>query len=318
MPISDDFIPRFPPVVDATMLACYDACPTKFWYEYVNCISGLAVSPDLHAGGAMARGFEVTRKAFYLHKMPPTTALTKGIKAFFRFWGDFEPPPDGFGRTHAKDFINTGDALLDYFREYPLETDPIQPYIMTGDIPAIEFTFALPLPIIHPESGDPILYGGRLDMLGYYKNFLAVIDEKTTKSIQSNITRTCSMRGQFLGYIWAAQQMGIPVTAAIIRYIAIQKTQTKHVQHLMQVSEGHIEKWHGNMLKRVQRMVDDYQKGEWELSFGDACGSYGGCSFLDLCTSRQPEAWFDTYQRRIWNPLFRNPTDPDERGLRAT
>lgn len=239
------------------------------------------------------------------------------------------PPDKRDGTTHAKDFVNTAGAYFDYFRQYPLDSDPIQPYMMPGDRPAIEFTFAIPLPIKHPITGNPLLYGGRMDMIGYYQDFLAIVDEKTTGALGASWERKWPMRGQFKGYSWAAQQHGVPAKAALIRGVAIQKTQYSHLQAITQIADHQVEEWHADMLVKVGEMVERFQSWKyklehpdhsltdgyefqfltrpWRKSWADACESYGGCQFIDLCTSREPEVWYSTFGRRIWNPLDRVP-----------
>lgn len=321
---------RFPDVIDSTILACFDSCSQRFFHEYILCLANSIVSPDLHAGGAFARGIEVARRTYWFDKQDTQAAIFAGFQAFMKQWGDFEPSPKRDGTPHPKDFVNTAGAYFDYFRQYPLDTDPIQPYIMAGDRPAIEFSFGIPLPIKHPITGDPLIYGGRLDMVGYYQQFLAIIDEKTTSQLGMNWERKWPMRGQFKGYAWGLQQHGIPVKAAVIRGIAIQKTQYSHLQAITQIADWQIAEWHADMLSKVQEMVDRFQvwrnqigaysgslngvyvSRPWRKSWADACESYGGCQFHDLCISRDPTIWYDTFQRRIWNPLERIPVSAAE------
>ena len=71
-------------------------------------------------------------------------------------------------------------AVEFYFEEYPLDGDSIKPYKFEDGRTGIEFTFGIPIPINHPDSGDPIVLAGRFDLLGYYNDLLAVVDEKTT------------------------------------------------------------------------------------------------------------------------------------------
>lgn len=315
---------RFPDVIDSTILACADSCWQRFFHEYILCLSSSVISPDLHAGGAFARGIEVARRAYWFEKLSPPDAIFAGFKAFMLQWGaEFEPAPKRDGTPHPKDFVNTAGAYFDYFRQYSLDSDPIQPYIMSGNRPAIEFSFAIPLPIKHPITGNPLLYGGRMDMIGYYQSFLAIIDEKTTSQLGMNWERKWPMRGQFKGYAWAAQQHGVPAKAAVIRGIAIQKTQYSHLQAITQIQDWQIAEWHADMLSKVQEMVERFEAWQqqlnrgmdaiphaarpWRKSWADACESYGGCQFLDLCISRDPTIWYDTFQRRIWNPLNRVP-----------
>jgi len=47
----------------------------------------------------------------------------------------------------------------------------------------------------------------------------------------------------------------------------------------------------------------------WVHSYGDACSSYGGCHFTDLCVShpRHFSQWASDYAIRRWDPLKKNP-----------
>lgn len=308
--------PQFPSVIDSTMLAAFDSCPQKFYYEFIENLRGRGRSIDLHAGAAFARGVEVARMAYWFGEQSPADALAHGFAAFTAEWGDFEPMiPD-----HPKDFVNTGGALLDYFREYPLDSDPIQPFVFSGDRPAIEFTFAHPLPINHPVTGLPLIYAGRLDLLGYYNNTLAIIDEKTTKALGQSWASKWKMRGQFLGYCWAMQQNGLPVSTVLIRGVAIQKTQYSHMQVVQSYPQHMIDQWHANMLERVRWMVEAYCEGSWNVkrSYSDACEAYGGCGYIDLCMSEDPSIWFDSFARVGWNPLDKDPTRRDAEALDST
>lgn len=317
---------RFPDVIDSTILATADSCWQKFFHEHVLCLAGTTISPDLHAGGAFAKGIEVTRRAFWFQGMSVPEAIFEGFKAFTLQWGPtYEPPEKRDGSAHAKDFVNTAGAFFDYWRQYPLDTDHIKPYMMAENKPAIEFTFAIPLPIQHPITGNPLLYGGRMDMIGYYNNFLAIVDEKTTGQLGMGWEKKWPMRGQFRGYSWAAQHYGIPAKAAIIRGIAIQKTQYSHLQAITQIQDHQVQEWHADMLSKVREMVKRFEAWRykldnpvhsatdhyvlpyldrpWRKSWADACESFGGCLFLDLCTSRDPTVWYSTYKHRMWSPL---------------
>lgn len=318
--------PTFPEIIDSTMLSAYGACPRKFWYEFV-CNLSPGTSIHLHAGAAFARGLEAARTAFYVTKLSHPAALLAGLNAFMAYWdadtaAAYAADPSSNPLTlelvdypgQAKDFVNMAYALLEYFTVYPLDSDPLQPVIMAGDRPAIEFTFAIPLPIRHPESDNPIIFAGRCDMIAYFRDMITIVDEKTTAAIGPGWARQWSMRGQFYGYVWAAQTYGIEASSALIRGMAIQKTQFKHAMAIEYFAPWQIANWHTTMLNRVHAMVEDYHTGAsgassaWDQSFGDACSAYGGCSFLDLCTVEDPQAWFSTYGRRNWNPLAVDPT----------
>ncbi len=179
---SHQWLAYFPQKIDSTMIATFDSCPQKFYREYCLGLSSTAISPDLHAGGCFAKGMEVARRAYYIDNRSPKVSVALATLAMLQYWGDFIPPFTS-GTFAQKDMVNTITALWYYFDEYPLDTDHIKPYSSADGKPAIEFTFALPIDVAHPETGDPLIYAGRCDMLGYYKKMGAVIDEKTTKQL---------------------------------------------------------------------------------------------------------------------------------------
>jgi len=290
----------FPSVIDSTILLS-TACPTKFVYQFCMGLSPIEKSIHLHAGGAFAHGVEAVRKNFYLNKMPLDLALIDGWRQFINYWGEQEAPEGSY-----KDFYNVSAALFDYFHNYNPNTDYIQPYIKSDGTPAVEFTFAIPLPINHPDTNEPLIYAGRSDMIGVCKtmgDLGCVVDEKTSYSFPAEWAKLFSMRGQFIGYTWAAQQFGLPVSMCVVRGVAIQQRSIKHLEAIMQFPQWQIDRWYQEMLMKVEYIVDYWKKKEFPLNYGDICSSYGGCPQLDLCTSPNPEAWLPSFAIRRWNPL---------------
>ncbi len=297
---------HFPNQVDNSILSTFDSCSRKAYWQYLLHLAPLNKSPDLHAGGAFALGIEVARRTLWVDGGSITDALEEATRAMMGFWGDYEPPDN-----HPKTFVNMVAALYDYFEVYPPHNDPVKPYIMSNGKPAVEFTFAIPTSVMHPHTGHPIMYCGRFDLLGYYNDVLFIIDEKTTKSLGAYWLKQWDMRGQFIGYCWAAQQYGFKVNHALVRGIAIQKTQFGHLQAINMYPNWQLDQWHIMMERKLKRMVQCFELGEglddhafaWDMSFGDACASYGGCQFVPLCTSAQPDLWFSEYEVREWKPL---------------
>lgn len=322
--MTDDFTPVFPRSVDNTMISCFDSCPQKFFDEFCVRISPSGVSPDLHAGGAFAHGMESTRRALYQDNATLIEALGQAYFDFTQFWGLYEPP-----RSNPKTYIATFCAIVDYFREYPPHDDSLQPHRSLDGNPSLEFTIAEPLPINHPVTGDPLLYSGRFDMLALdtSTDLLCVLDEKTTKAFYKNWAGHWSMHGQFIGYVWATQQYDLPCEHYCVRGIAIQKTQYQHLQHgPVRIPQYHIDDWYYNMLEKVHRMVNCWNDmicytgcanphTHWPKSFGDACSSYNGCSYVGICTQPDPRRWYYDFERRFWDPLAKNPTALSEQPL---
>jgi len=293
-----DAIP-FPSVIDSSMRGAFSACPQKFYYNYLLHLHPSAESPDLKAGGAFARGLEVARKSFWGQGLDDKAALGEGIKAFLKEWGDYEPP-----EYHVKQQDRMAEALVEYFSHYGWTTDHVQPLVQHGE-PAVEFSFALPIPETHhPVTGEPILYAGRFDMLGIKDDVLFVVDEKTTKQLGQSWMANWKLRSQLTGYCWAAQEFGYPVAGAIIRGISILKTKYGHAEVIEPRAKWEIERWLHQLSRDVSRMIQCWKDGYWDFDLDSACSSYGGCAYMDLCTSPHPERWIETsYVKRVWNPL---------------
>lgn len=298
---------EFPKVVDNTIMTTFDACEIKSFYNFLLHLVPKGTSADLHAGGAFAAGMERIRHALWIEDLSLDEALVEGMRTFTEFWGDFITP-----ETNPKSYERVLMALVDYFRVYPPETDHIRPYIMKDGKPAIEFTFAYPTRVLHPMTNEPILYGGRFDLLGYHGSMLCIIDEKTTKALGPSWERQWQLRGQFIGYCWAAQQYGLKVNNAMIRGVGILKTKITHLEAFQQYDNWQIDRWFSQLNRKLEKMVERWKYDDWGFSYGDACASYGGCQYLPLCTSKDPRIWFDDYLIKQWNPLNKDPITEKE------
>lgn len=280
----------------------------KFRNEYVLRLSPKAISPDLHGGGAVARGLEVFRRDFYGEGKTLDESIRGMFLAFTKFWGDYEPP-----EKHKKTYVNMFNALLSYVEHYPPEKDHVQPHRTSNGAPAVEYTFAVPLPINHPETNLPLIYGGRFDMIGEMANELWIVDEKTTGGFGPKWSEQWVMRSQFIGYTWACRLYEYPqLQGAIVRGIAILVKEFRHLEAIVQIPQWQVDRWYENMIRTVQRMVDAYTSNIWDMDYGNTCSSYSGCSYNMLCTAPRPEIWYNEFEERIWNPLAKDPTDSKE------
>lgn len=291
------------------MLTTLDACPKKFFFEFILKLSPLAISPDLHAGGAFSHGCEVVRHCYYVEKMSVEDALVKGHRAMIEFWGDFEPP-----HYHVKTLENMLAALTYYFTEaFPLATDHLVPLeLPTGNV-ATEFSFAIPMEVNHPDTNDPILFCGRSDLIAKYQNaLLAIVDDKTTKALGDHWAKQWALRGQFIGYIHAARELGYHAEMAVIRGISILKKGFGSLEVIEQYPDWQIARWWEHANQKVRDAVDYFAKGNWQMSYGEACSAWGQCAYLPLDLAANPSELYGQYQERNWDPLRKNPTEPAE------
>lgn len=304
----------FPIALDSTMIAAFRSCPQKFFREYVEHWKPKAPSVHLHAGGAYAKGLEVARKAYYEEGRSAADAEALGLQALIQTYGNFDCPPES-----AKSLERMVGALEYYFTVYPLESDAATPLILPNGKRAVEFSFAIPLDFNHPDSGDPLLYCGRCDMISEFAGGIYIVDDKTTSSLGASWARQWNLRSQFTGYCWAAQQSGIDAGGAIVRGLSILKTKYDTAQVITYRAPYLIDLWRAQLTKDITRMLimyADYQhrmkwlnpapQHAWDYALDHACVEFSGCSFSRVCESPEPETWIPMYfEKRVWNPLTR-------------
>ena len=293
---------EFPDVVDSTMRAAFVACEHKFFYEYIYQIAPQGSNRDLIAGAAFAAGICEVRRSYFEKGYDRDLCLAKGMEAIIQNW-ECEDTFDDYVKSQKRIIW----ALDYYFEQYPLETDIVTPLDLGGGKFAIESSFALPIPgTEHPKTGDPIMYAGRYDMLGVREGVLYIVDEKTTKQLGPSWSNNWTLRSQFTGYVWAAQEFGHPVAGAIIRGISFLKERNDTQQVITYRPKWQLDRWLEQLSLDVNRMIECWKANEWGYDLDAACSHYGGCPFMKLCDNQNPEALIDLYYgERKWDPLRR-------------
>jgi hypothetical protein len=324
-------VSAFPTILDSTILAAAKSCNYKFWLEYCADWKPREPSVHLHAGASFARGLEVARKAFYSgvietavreeyldangqpakrlawksEQSTPVDAASAealGTGALLASYGTFECPEDS-----AKSASRMAGALEFYFDNYPLGADGALPVTLPSGKKGIEISFAEPLPIAHPESGDPLLYCGRLDMVAEFAGGVFGEDDKTTSSLGATWSRQWDLRSQFTGYSWGMKQSaGIKLQGMLVRGISILKTKYETQQAITYRPDWMVDEWFSYTCDLVEELVKNWKRGVWRKTLDHACTDYGGCAFRQPCLSPDPQPWLSQYfERRNWNPLTR-------------
>lgn len=308
--------PILPSVLDATQITCFRSCPRKYYLEFVLGVRPPGLSIDLHAGACIAAALEETYRQIYIHKHPFEEAILRAHARFLLEWGHFEVPE---WKATAKTMERTWEAIAGsgspndrgYFEEYPPLSDHIKPFIAADGKPTLEYSFAIPLEDgfpMHP-SGAPFLYAGRFDMLGQKADGTPIPrDEKSTgRGFGADWARQWQLRGQFIGYVWACQQCGIPASEVCVRGISIMKQNIRQAEHVQSYSNELISRWYDQLRRDVWRLRRCWDEERWDFNFAESCTQYGNCIFMDSCTSHQPEVWLSDMEVRRWNPLEKNP-----------
>lgn len=293
--------PPFPAVIDSTLRASFVSCPQKFYLEYVCHWKPKLPSVHLHAGGAFAKALEVARVAYFKDGVDAETAVAMGLQALLETYGSFDCPPDS-----AKSCERMLGALTYYFDQYPLATDTATPVTLPGGKAGVEFSFAEPIDVTHPETGDPLIYCGRMDQIVNYAGGVFGEDDKTTSSLGATWSQQWDLRSQFTGYTWACQRAGIPLQGFLVRGVSILKTKFDTQQAITYRPQWMLDRWYKQLCRDVRRMIQCWEEGYWDYNLDGACTEYGGCPFRKVCLAQNPEPWLATdFERRVWSPLTR-------------
>ena len=200
-------------------------------------------------------------------------------------------------------------ALEFYFERYPLGQDQAIPMSLPGGKRGIEFSFLEPIEILHPTTGNPILYSGRFDMIVNYQNLALGEDDKTASQLGASWPRQWDLRSQFTAYTWGAKQAGIKLDGFLVRGVSILKTKYDTLETITYRPEWQIHRWYEQMLRDVQRMIASWESGIWDFNLDHACAEYGGCPFRGVCQLVKPEHLLrQQFERRIWDPVRRVET----------
>lgn len=300
--------PMFPPVIDSSLIAALRSCQQKAKLSYVEHYKPQTESVHLVAGGAFAKGVEIARRKFYEDGASAQDSEALGLLALMQKYGDFECPQDS-----AKSLERTMGALEFYFANYPLGGDGAIPIEFAQNRSGIEFSFAQPLPILHPVSKEPLIFSGRADMIAQFAGAEYIFDEKTTSQLGASWSRQWEMRSQFTGYCWAAKEIGRRPAGVVVRGVSILKTKYDTQQAITYRSDYEIARWYAQTCRDIQRMVEAWESGWWDYNLDHACAEYGGCSFVQVCKSPEPDAWLNTYyEKRVWDPLKHEEVTPEE------
>jgi len=285
-------------------MAAFRACPRKMAWEHIHHFKPRTPNVHLHAGGAYAHGLEVARRAFFERGEPAEDSVAMGLQALMQFYGSFECPEDS-----PKSLERTAGALLYYFERYPLEEEKAIPSHL-ADRRGIEFSFTEPLPIDHPETGEPLLYCGRMDQIVDFAGARYGEDDKTTSQLGASWPRQWDLRSQFTGYCWGAARAGYPLQGFIIRGVSILKTKYDTLEAITYRPQFMIDRWEAQLLRDVKRAIQCWEEGYWDYNLDESCQAFGGCIFRKACMSDDPQPWLEVdFIRRKWDPVTRKETD---------
>ncbi len=298
--------PPFPEVLDSSIIAAARSCGRKVYLEHFEHWKGKEPNVHLHAGAAYAKGMEIARRSFFEEGKNAQDSVALGLGALLKAYGDFQCPEDS-----AKSASRTAGALEFYFDRYPLGVDKAEPIILTGGKRAIEFSFSEPIPeILHPQTHQPMIYCGRMDMICGFDGMTLGEDDKTASQLGASWPRQWDLRSQFTGYVWGAKKAaGIILNGFLVRGVSILKTKHDTLQAITYRPDWQLERWYEQLLRDIRRLITQWEEGYFDYNLDHACAEYGGCPFRQVCLTRDPTSVLENlYTRRKWDPITRTET----------
>jgi len=296
--------PEFPSIIDSTIIGTFRSCPQKAFRNYIEHWKIRGESVHLVAGAAYAKGIEVAREAYFVHGKPSSSALALGIGALLEAYGDYQCPPES-----AKSPERMAGALEFYFTRFPLETDKAIPITLPNGKRGIELSFAEPIDFLHPVTGDPLIYCGRLDQAVDFEGMVLGEDDKTASSLGASWSNQWDLRSQFTSYVWGMGRMGIRLNGFLIRGVSILKTKYDTAQAITYRPDWQVDRWYTQLLRDVARMKECWEQGYWDYNLDHACTEYGGCSLKNVCLMKDPNTILQAqFEKRKWEPLTRTET----------
>jgi hypothetical protein len=303
------------------------ACHRRWDFAYQqNYIPDARKSIHLMAGASFAKGLEVMRLAwsqgyydqpvyrnyvdeagndqreldYHEHCVIESTddALQLGLEALMLAYDE------SVEHNTAKTLDRMCGALEYYASVFPIDDPEFGTLSRINDRPAIEWNFCAPLPVLHPETNEPLLYAGRLDCIldAYGGRYLT--DDKTTSSLGASWANQWDMRGQFVSYAWGASESGLQIDGTLVRGISILKTKYDHAQAIVHQPRWKIDEWLASTCEKLRYAIDLYRRGINVAAFGEACNEYGGCEFKTVCMVKGHQEWMNAnFDQRNWNPL---------------
>lgn len=317
-------VPLFPRVIDNTMRSDFVSCPHKFFDRHILGVTRPGISVHLHFGSCYADALKVAR-TYYFHHRDPRDAVVLAMETAIEKWGNFDGPPTPSQSEAKKTLPSLLLAVQDYFREWPLDEDDLIIDTLPNGSPCVECSFAVPIPgSRHPDTGEPILYAGRFDMIGRRLGKRWGLDDKTTSALGEGWRKQWRLRAQFTGYCFGAREYGFSLDGFLVRGCAPLKERTSFDEAIAARPSWMIDTWLQQLCADVNSMVDCYEEyRDHQVGFGlghpfaqnldHSCSDFGGCQFLDLCASEHPDVWLPENEDDRstdfivdrWNPLTR-------------
>jgi hypothetical protein len=294
---------------DATSLGNYEKCPR--YYQFVNLLGYQRKDKSVHLifGGLYAAALEHYFKYVSSGMSVDDATIAVVRAAMVETWeydaddkGENIPgsgkPWDSMHSTKTREtLIRSIVWYLDHFK------DDEASVLVTDGVPAVEYSFALPL-------DNDIVWCGHIDKMVEYNGDPYVMDQKTSGStITSRFFQQFTPDIQMSGYTYAGRVIfNLPVKGVIIDAAQIAVGFTRFERGFVHRTEDQLNQWLDSSMLNILRAREDTADNRFPMN-RQSCGNYGGCDFRDVCSASSSHSKrllaADFVQRPRWDPLER-------------
>lgn len=181
--------------------------------------------------------------------------------------------PDGEKRS-----IKNGKQILTHFFEtyanekWKVYTDDHGPFV--------ERKFEV-------KIADNLFFFGTIDILlqNTETGELCVCDHKTTTSLGTQFATKGDVNHQLTGYVFACQQLGIPVKKAMFQGLQVAKTKCAVMRIFYERSEEQIAEWKNWVYHQVTVWEMMRKTNNYPMNGSGACNQLSGCQYLGVCAA---------------------------------
>lgn len=287
---------------DSVSLVALKTCPRLYFYKIVQGWT-LFPHPSTLQFGIAYHTLQETFHKLIAHGVDQETTLLRCVR-LAGLLGERLPP----GRNER-----TKETLVRaiVWHEAQFHKDPAVTAIKKNGMPAVEFSFTLPIADV---DNTPIYLCGHIDRIVQFQGDTWIQDYKTTKSqLNERFLAQFKPNSQVsgyatAGYILSTQPNNIfPSTpkGVIIDGVELGVTYTRFQRFVLRFTQLELNEWLSDFIAIIRTVARGYAEQErWPMN-ESACGNYGGCEFHSVCSRNPAEREMlltKGWKRSFWDP----------------
>jgi len=133
-----------------------------------------------------------------------------------------------------------------------------------------------------------IIFHGQIDLILRNKitGQVSYSDHKTTAALGKEFYNRINPNHQYTGYVWAGNTfLGVESNSFMVNGIQVAKTKSEFARQFTTIDEDMLNEMKLAYVEASYRLIRAIESGNFSMTSPNACSSYGGCPYLDICQS---------------------------------